>query len=398
MADCLTPDQVEEYYRWIDCGKPTTTLKRDGKTVIVMDNDGTKLKMFEDYEEFIGSESKVYKSMAQLNKQTREEIKIYVDKKLTKQEVIINHICHNVDNNTEAILGLKKKGVTSELITEKLIELHTRQQASLNNLREFQIHTQEMIMEELIAREITSKELIIQRLDPQKFALNYKTAWLTKEITVKILQGNKGAMTELKEYLIKEINQLSENLFKTLHQDFRLAIKFIKLIPENDTERKGLFKVIISFYTEERRDMAHELISEANNQMSDLAGKSMKSRTKREMNYQRNLHRKAELINKKAEIKNKDWHEQHTVKVIGRKLMAVSNTIKRKLPTGKEHEYHMQITDDGKKDKYGKYRSDAFKLVDDDDYCDDANYVHPDMVKNLVPLTTLQLNSISYSK
>ena len=60
----------------------------------------------------------------------------------------------------------------------------------------------------MIEREITSKELIIQRLDPQKFAQNYKTAWLTREVTVKILQGNKGAMKELKEYLIKEINRL----------------------------------------------------------------------------------------------------------------------------------------------------------------------------------------------
>ena len=109
MADCLTPDQVEEYYRWIDCGKPETTLKRDNKIVIAMDNEGVKLKMFEDYEDFIGSESKVYRSMARLNKQTREEIKIYVDKKLTKQEVTIKHVCHNVDNNTDGILGLKKK-------------------------------------------------------------------------------------------------------------------------------------------------------------------------------------------------------------------------------------------------------------------------------------------------
>ena len=58
----------------------------------------------------------------------------------------------------------------------------------------------------------------------------------------------------------------------------------------------------------------------------------------------------------------------------------------------------MQITDDGKKDKQGKYRSDAFKLIDDEDYCDDANYVHPDLVKNLVPLTGLAIKEKEVEK
>ena len=233
MAEqCLTQDEIDEYYKWIDLDKPSRTKKRGDVVILSMDEDGEKLKMFEDYEKFIGEDSKIYKSMAYNDKQTRLYVDKYVKKRLVQQQVQVKLIADNVDNNHNAIIGLRKKVITSELVAEKLIETSARQQVSLNNLREYERSTRKIMMDEIMEQKFASKELIVQKLDHQRFAVKHKTAWTTKDVTPKILQSNRPAMNELKEYLINELNKLAKDVFKEHHHfDFKLAVRYIRLIP-----------------------------------------------------------------------------------------------------------------------------------------------------------------------
>ena len=396
MAASLPPplvlSEAREYYSWRRSGKSDTFEHQS--VMITIDPD--KRERFLRHEQYSSENDQIYKDVIYYGEQNKKDLEEFCEREVAKVQVKFLDYENTSAKHSRALADLHRVDVKNELALEDQCDIVSRINANQNIQREYAIKTRKINLHELRERERTQLEMILHSLKVPDFAKKHKSQWdkLPKQFPVKELNKERHIVVELRDYIAEELNKIATDVFKDKSLDFFHYIRNVKIIAERHPNRIGMIKVVVTFYTTHYSQLALALIEDTSEDVSPIANNAQRSRTRREMKYINELYENANQLNRNIKVKNPEWARENKIEVIGGTILATSTIKKRTLPGGRDHETHMQITENGGRKPDGTPINPDFYLSDDEDYDDDDTFIHSDIPRHLLDMNNYAIHQI----